>query len=53
LRVGLSFSWDTFDIERIIGDKMVCSSFLSYSTDIDFSFRAPNYYLYSKMVEAC
>jgi hypothetical protein len=46
LGVGLSFSWDTFDIERIIGDKMVCSGFLSYNTDIDLPFRAPNFNLW-------
>jgi hypothetical protein len=26
-RVGLSFSWDTFDIERIIENKMISSDF--------------------------
>jgi hypothetical protein len=57
----LSFLWDTFDIERINGDKIVCSGFLSFSTNIDLPFRAPNYYLCmyinyylcSEMAEAC
>jgi len=46
VRVGLSFSWDTFVIERIIRDKIVCSGFLSYSIDIDLPFKAPNFNLW-------
>jgi hypothetical protein len=25
--VGLFFHWDAFDIERMVGEKMICSSF--------------------------
>jgi hypothetical protein len=27
---GCSFTWGTFDIERIIGNRMVCLGFLGY-----------------------
>jgi hypothetical protein len=43
LGVGLSFSWDTFGIERMIGDKMVCSGFLGYNIDTDLSFKEQNF----------
>ena len=43
---GLSFPWDTFDIERIIGDKMFCSSFVSYNIDIGLSFRTQKFNLW-------
>jgi hypothetical protein len=33
------FSWDIFGIERMIGDKMVCSGSLGYNIDTDLSFR--------------
>jgi hypothetical protein len=46
LGVGLFFSWDTLGIERIIRNKMVCLGFLSYSTNIDLPFRAPNFNLW-------
>jgi hypothetical protein len=35
LRVRLSFSWDTFDIERLIGDRMVLLCSLGNDIDID------------------
>jgi hypothetical protein len=41
----LTFQWDIFDIERMIEDKMIYSSFFSYNIDIDLSFRAQNFNL--------
>jgi len=40
--VGLSFSWDTIGIERMIEDKIVRLWFLGYSIDIDLPFRKQN-----------
>jgi len=45
LRVGLSFPCDTFDIERMIEDKIICLSFLDYNIDTDLSFKAQNFNL--------
>jgi hypothetical protein len=42
----LSFSWDTFGIERMIGDKMICLSFLGYSIDNVLPFGAQNFNLW-------
>jgi hypothetical protein len=35
LEVWLSFSYDTFNIEKIIRDKMIRSGFLGYTIDTD------------------
>jgi len=43
LGVGLFFQRDAFDIERIIGDKMICSGFLSCNVDINLSSRTQNF----------
>jgi hypothetical protein len=45
LGVRLSFSSDTFDIERMIEDKMIRLGFLGYNIDIDLPFRAQNFNL--------
>ena len=44
--VGLSFPLDTFGIERMIGDKMLCSDFLGCSIDTDLPFREQNFNLW-------
>ena len=46
LGVGLSFSWDTFGIERMIEDKMVCLGFLGCNIDTDLPFKEQNFNLY-------
>jgi hypothetical protein len=33
------FLWDTFEIEKIIENEMVCSGFLNYNIDTDLFFR--------------
>ena len=38
----MSFTWDTFSIEKMIGDKMVRSSFLCYNIDTDLPFMTQN-----------
>jgi hypothetical protein len=40
LRVKLSFSYDIFDIEKMIVDKIICLSFLDYVIYIVLPFRA-------------
>jgi hypothetical protein len=45
LGVGLSFSWDIFDIKRMIGDKMVRLGFLGYNIDVDLPFKTQNFNL--------
>jgi hypothetical protein len=37
------FSYDTFSIERMIGDKMVCSGFLGYNINTDLPFKVQNF----------
>lgn len=44
--VGLSFSWDTIGIERIIEDKIVRLWFLSYSIDTNLPFKKQNFNLW-------
>jgi len=46
LGVGLSFSWDTFDIKRMIGDKMVRLGFLGYSIDTNLPFKTQHFNLW-------
>jgi hypothetical protein len=46
LGVALFLPQDTFGIERMIGDKMVCSGFLGYIIDTDLLFRAQNFNLW-------
>jgi hypothetical protein len=41
----LSFSWDTFGIERMIKDKIVCSDFLACNIYTDLPFGAQNFNL--------
>ena len=44
--VRFSFSWDTFGIKRMIGDKIIHSGFLGYNIDIDLPFMAQNFNLW-------
>jgi len=43
IRVKLSFPWDTFNIEKMIGDKMVHLGFLTCNINTDLFFRAQNF----------
>lgn len=43
LSVRLSLPCDTFGIERMIGDKMICLGFFCYNIDTDLLFRTQNF----------